>query len=149
MVDAQPRGLKALARALGAGALSLLLGSCAGAPEPGQQKAQLDDCLRNVDLTQLEAQIRRCDAVVEAFPGHPQPRNERALLLRLAGKPQEACKDSLQAAADLRRGQHRLEPLMADEIALRRRTCERLTSDPKAPEPSSATPDDAAAGSRD
>ena len=149
MAHSQHRGLRALPTALGAGLLSLILSSCGGAPEPGENKPQLDDCLRNVDLSQLPAQIQRCNAVVEAFPGHPQPRNERALLLRLAGKPQEACKDSLQAAADLRRGQHRLEPLMADEIALRRRTCERLTSDPTAPEPSSATPDGAAAGSRD
>jgi hypothetical protein len=149
MASAQPRGFKALPQALGAGALALLLSSCAGAPEPGENKPQLDDCLRNVDLSQLPEQIRRCDAVVEAFPGHPQPRNERALLLRLAGKPQEACKDSLQAAEDLRDGQHRVEALMADEIALRRRICQRLTSDPTAPEPSSATPDGAAAGSRD
>ncbi len=149
MAHSQHRGLRALPTALGAGALSLILSSCGGAPEPGENKPQLDDCLRNVDLSQLPAQIQRCNAVVEAFPGHPQPRNERALLLKLAGQPQQACKDSLQAAADLRSGKHRIEPLMADEIELRRRNCERLTNAPAAPEPSSAKPDAATAGSRD
>lgn len=72
---------------LGAGLLWLVLSSCSAPPEPGQSQTKVDDCLRNVNLDRLPALLKHCDAVVEAFREHPQPRNERALLLKLAGKP--------------------------------------------------------------
>ncbi|MEN9767735.1 MAG: hypothetical protein RLZZ32_1695 [Cyanobacteriota bacterium] len=149
MGQLRSRGLRALPTALGAGALTLLISSCSGPPEPGQEKPQLDDCLRNVDLSALPALIQRCDAVVKTYPDHPQPLNERALLHKLAGQLSKACKDSLQAAEKLRTGKVRLDALMADEIELRRRNCERLTSDRAAPAPSSAKPAAAPAGARD
>lgn len=54
-------------------------------------------------MDRLDEAIRRCDAVVAAHPRHPQPRNERALLLSLAGRNQLACRDSQAAAALLAR----------------------------------------------
>ena len=95
---------------LGAGLLWLVLSSCSAPPEPGQSQTKVDDCLRNVNLDRLPALLKHCDAVVEAFPEHPQPRNERALLLKLAGKPQEACRDSLKAAALVKEGKHPKTP---------------------------------------
>ena len=124
---------------LGAGLLWIALSSCSAPPEPGESQTRVDDCLRGVNLDRLPALLKHCDAVVEAFPEHPQPRNERALLLKLAGKPQEACRDSLKAAALVKQGKHPVDALMRDEIDLRRRNCLRLTTDRAAAAPSAAT----------
>ena len=127
---------------LGAGLLWIALSSCSAPPEPGESQTRVDDCLRGVNLDRLPALLKHCDAVVEAFPEHPQPRNERALLLKLAGKPQEACRDSLKAAALVKQGKHPVDALMRDEIDLRRRNCLRLTTDRGAAAPSAATAGD-------
>jgi len=134
---------------LGAGLLWITLSSCSAPPEPGQRQTQFDDCLRGVNLDRLPALLKHCDAVVEAFPEHPQPRNERALLLKLAGKPQEACRDSLKAAALVKQGKHPVDALMRDEIDLRRRNCLRLTTDRAAAAPSAATAGDPTGPDRD
>ena len=127
---------------LGTGLLWIALSSCSAPPEPGESQSRVDDCLRGVNLDRLPALLQHCDAVVEAFPEHPQPRNERALLLKLAGKPQEACRDSLKAAALVKQGKHPVDALMRDEIDLRRRNCLRLTTDRAAAAPSAATAGD-------
>ena len=123
---------------LGAGLLWIALSSCSAPPEPGESQTRVDDCLRGVNLDRLPALLKHCDAVVEAFPEHPQPRNERALLLKLAGKPLEACRDSLKAAALVQQGKHPVDALMRDEIDLRRRNCLSLTTDRAAAAPSAA-----------
>ena len=134
---------------LGAGLLWIALSSCTAPPEPGESQTRVDDCLRGVNLDRLPALLKHCDAVVEAFPEHPQPRNERALLLKLAGKPQEACRDSLKAAALVKQGKHPVDALMRDEIDLRRRNCLRLTTDRTAAAPSAATAGDPTGPDRD
>ena len=134
---------------LGAGLLWLALSSCSAPLEPGESQTRVDDCLRGVNLDRLPALLKHCDAVVEAFPEHPQPRNERALLLKLAGKPQEACRDSLKAAALVKQGKHQVDALMRDEIDLRRRNCLRLTTDRAAAAPSAATAGDLTGSDRD
>jgi len=102
----------------------------------------------------LEKAIRRCDAVVAAHPDQPQPRNERALLLSLAGRNRAACRDSLAAAERLERvpRQPAPDPLLVEEIQLRRKSCQTwlagstpaVTTPPAAGAPSAAAP--AAAG---
>ena len=134
---------------LGAGLLWIALSSCSAPPEPGESQTRVDDCLRGVNLDRLPALLKHCDAVVEAFPEHPQPRNERALLLKLAGKPQEACRDSLKAAALVKQGKHSVDALMRDEIDLRRLNCLRLTTDRAAAAPSAATAGDPTGPDRD
>ena len=134
---------------LGAGLLWIALSSCSAPPEPGESQTRVDDCLRGVHLDRLPALLKHCDAVVEAFPEHPQPRNERALLLKLAGKPQEACRDSLKAAALVKQGKHPVDALMRDEIDLRRRNCLRLTTHRAAAAPSAATAGDPTGPDRD
>ena len=134
---------------LGAGLLWIALSSCSAPPEPGESQTRVDDCLRGVNLDRLPALLKHCDAVVEAFPEHPQPRKERALLLKLASKPQEACRDSLKAAALVKQGKHPVDALMRDEIDLRRRNCLRLTTDRAAAAPSAATAGDPTGPDRD
>ena len=134
---------------LGAGWLWIALSSCSAPPEPGESQTRVDDCLRGVNLDRLPALLKHCDAVVEAFPEHPQPRNERALLPKLAGQPQEACRDSRKAAALGKQGKHPVDTLMRDEIDLRRRNCLRLTTDRAAAAPSAATAGDPTGSDRD
>lgn len=68
------------------------MSACGEAPLP-QRKLRSDDCLREVQLDQLGAQIERCNQVVARFPKDPAPLNERYLLLSLAGRDREACND--------------------------------------------------------
>ena len=149
MATRTAQGRSWLSPSLGAGLLWFALSSCSAAPEPGESQTRVDDCLRGVNLDRLPALLQRCDAVVEAFPEHPQPRNERSLLLKLAGKPQEACRDSLKAAALVEQGKHPIDALMRDEIDLRKRNCLRLTTDQAAAGPSAAAAGDPIEPGRD
>ena len=81
-------------------------------------------------MDRLDEAIRGCDAVVAAHPRHPQPRNERALLLSLAGRNQLACRDSQAAAALLARAPAKPapDPLLVEEIKLRSRSCQAWSS---------------------
>ena len=83
-----------------------------------------DDCLQAVQLDQLAEQIRRCDAVVAAFPTNPGPLNDRYLLHSLAGNEVAACADITRAAA-LARAQppNRLDPQLRTDLALRQELC--------------------------
>ena len=126
----------------------MLLGGCISAPpEPGQRIAAPGDCLRKVEIAQLDAALQRCNAVVAALPNEPQPRNDRALLHSLAGNNAAACRDSFAAAALLKRqGSKRPDAVLVEEIQLRQRSCQRLaqrrpiTTPPATGAPSPAAP---------
>lgn len=109
-------------RALLAGLLTLVSG-CAEAPLP-QSQLRSDDCLRGLQIDQLQAQIRRCDTVVAAFPDRPGPLSDRSLLHMLAGDELAACRD-VETATRLLSGQPASGALAAlsNELQLRRATC--------------------------
>jgi hypothetical protein len=144
------RGWVASLSALSAG---VLLSGCINTPVAKQrpQGPAADACLQKVTMDRLDEAIRRCDAVVAAHPRHPQPRNERALLLNLAGRNQLACRDSLAAADLLARAPAKPapDPLLVEEIKLRSRSCQAwsaanrsgVTTPPATDAPSAATPD--------
>jgi len=102
----------------------------------------------------LEQAIRHCDAVVAAHPQLPQPRNERALLLSLAGRNRAACRDSEAAAQLLARAPRSpaVDPQLVEEVELRLQSCrawkrsreQALTTPPAADAPSAAAPSDRA-----
>lgn len=130
---------------------ALLLAGCAAAPPPKQSTGpRPEGCLQGVTINKLDRAIRQCDAVVAAHPQLPQPRNERALLLSLAGRNRAACRDSEVAAHLLARQpkQPPPDPLLAEEIQLRLQSCKAwkrsreaaLTTPPAAAAPSAATP---------
>ena len=127
------------------------MGGCVSAPtEPVQRAATPGDCLRKVQIDQLDAALQRCNAVVTALPDDPQPRNDRSLLYSLAGNNAAACRDSFKAAELLERQRkvHRQDPdqgpppdrVLAEEISLRQRSCRRLTNRPTAAAPSPVRP---------
>ncbi len=100
-----------------------------------------------MQIDQLELALQRCNAVVAALPQEAQARNDRALLHSLAGNNAAACRDSFAAAELLKRQQtSRPDPVLVEEINLRRRSCQTLakgrpfTTPPKAAAPSRATP---------
>lgn len=103
--------------------LLLLVTGCAEEPLP-QRQVRSDDCLQAVQLDQLAEQLRRCDAVVAAFPTNPAPLNDRYLLHSLAGNEVAACADIARAAA-LARAQpaDRLDPQLRTDLALRQELC--------------------------
>jgi hypothetical protein len=78
--------------------------------------------------------------VVDAYPQHPQPRNERALLHSLAGDNKAACNDSRAAAALLKRlpKPPAPDPLLVEEIDLRAESCRQLTTAPTTDAPGQA-----------
>ena len=151
MPDSIPgRGWVASLSTLSAG---MLLAGCISTPvaEQRPQGPAADACLQKVTMDRLDEAIRRCDAVVAAHPRHPQPRNERALLLSLAGRNQLACRDSLAAADLLARAPAKPapDPLLVEEIKLRSRSCQAwsaasrsgVTTPPATDAPSAASPD--------
>ena len=100
----------------------------------------LGDCLRRVQMNDLQQALERCNSVVEAHPNHPQPSNERALLHSLAGNNTTACRDSLAAAKLLKQlsAQPPADPLLVEEIELRAKSCRLSTTAPAADAPSPA-----------
>ncbi len=75
-----------------------MLTACAEEPLP-QRRINRSDCLRTIEMAHLSEALRRCDAVVAAFPKDPVPLNDRFLLLTLADKDGAACQDIRKAAA--------------------------------------------------
>lgn len=130
--------------------VALLLAGCGRDPVAEQRPKgpPANGCLQRMTLNKLEKAIRQCNAVVAAHPQDPQPRNERALLLSLAGRNRAACRDSLAAATLLaKRPAHpAADPMLVEDIRLRQQSClawQRsravvLTTPPKAAAPSAA-----------
>lgn len=103
--------------------LLLLASGCAEEPLP-QRQIRSDDCLQTVQLDQLTEQIRRCDAVVAAFPTNPGPLNDRYLLHSLAGNEMAACADINRAAALARsKAPASLDPQLRTDLKLRQQLC--------------------------
>jgi len=109
-----------------------MLGACAEEPLP-QRSLSVDDCLTNVELDEIDQAIQRCDKVVAAFPGQPQPLNERFLLHWLKGDETTACRDIRQADALARRlPPERLDRLLRRDLELRLASCDKVQA-PNAP----------------
>lgn len=111
--------------------LALLLGlsltACAEEPLP-DRGLRRDDCLRDVQLSSLSERLRRCDAVVAAYPEDPGPRNDRYLLRSLSGDDAAACADlreAIQLAERWRAAQpdRRLDPQLLNDLTVRRQLC--------------------------
>ncbi|MFM1811941.1 MAG: hypothetical protein RLZZ336_879 [Cyanobacteriota bacterium] len=101
----------------------LLLQACSEADLP-QRSVQADDCLRDVQLDQLQQALKRCDQVVARYPRDPAPRNERSLLLSLNGQDQAACREIEAAHALARQAKAgSVDPLLASELRMRRQSC--------------------------
>ena len=105
--------------------LALLIGlsGCAEAPLP-DSGPRSDDCLRGLQLEELQDQLKRCNAVVAAFPDLPGPLNDRYLLRSLAGDDKGACSD-IDAALRLvtARSGSAADQEMLEELKLRQRIC--------------------------
>lgn len=104
--------------------MASLVAGCAEQPLP-VEAIRRDACLRNVRLEQLQDQIRRCDAVVEAFPDDPAPRNDRYLLHSLAGNDKAACQD-LRQAVKLAGAMpaEQLDPQLRSDLKVRQQLCD-------------------------
>ena len=118
----------------------LLLSGCAEEALP-QRSLSIDDCLTNVKLDQLDEAIQRCDRVVAAFPGQPQPLNERFLLHWLKGDETAACRD-IRKAATLARSlpPARLDRQLRRELELRLASCSEPPGPQARPQPAAAAP---------
>jgi len=128
--------------------IALLLTACAEEPLP-QRRINRSDCLRTIDMGHLPEALRRCDAVVAAFPKDPGPLNDRFLLLTLADKDGAACQDIRRAAA-LARGlpAQKLDSQLRHDLALRLADCPAtspggLTNSQATGAPKPGTPDGA------
>ncbi|MEB3263050.1 MAG: hypothetical protein VKJ66_01615 [Synechococcus sp.] len=105
--------------------LALLVGLAGCSEEPLPERTiRADDCLRDVQIKQLKASIRRCDAVVKAFPSDPAPLNDRFLLHSLNGDGPAACRDIRRAVAlAARQPAASLDPLLKEDLRLRAASC--------------------------
>lgn len=104
---------------------ALLISGCSEAELP-QRTLRADDCLRQVRLDQLSQAISRCDKVVAQFPSDPAPRNERSLLLALAGQDEAACREITAAHALIAKARpERVDPMLVSELKVRQHSCRR------------------------
>ena len=111
-------------------ATSALLAGCSEADLP-ERSLQRDDCLRDVRLEQLQQALTRCNAVVAQYPQDPGPRNERSLLLALAGDDAGACREIESARALAQRAKAgSIDPLLRSELEMRWRSCRSDRSAP-------------------
>lgn len=117
---------------------ALVGGGCAETPLP-QRQLRADDCLRGLQLNQLEPQLRHCDAVVAAFPSQPGPLNDRYLLRSLGGDDAGACSD-IAAATQLaaRLPVNPENDQLRSELKLRQSICQAPVRAPATPAPTSA-----------
>lgn len=118
-----------------------MLAGCVSTPaDPTTSLPGLGDCLNRVEMKKLRRALARCNEVVDAHPLQPQPRNERALLHSLAGDNKAACSDSRAAAELLKRlpKTPAPDPLLVEEIQLRAKSCQSLTTAPAAASPKPA-----------
>lgn len=100
------------------------LAGCAEEPLP-PPKVSREDCLRGLEMKKLPEAIRRCDAVVAAFPADPFPLNERFLLHTLNQDPKAACRDIARANA-LAKGSQApaADALLLQDLKLRLASCQ-------------------------
>lgn len=129
--------------------IASLLTACAEEPLP-QRRINRSDCLGTIDMDHLPEALRRCDAVVAAFPKDPGPLNDRFLLLTLADKDAAACQDIRKAAALARAlPAGKMDQQLRHDLALRLADCPTapggLTSPQATGAPKPGTPDGAAA----
>jgi hypothetical protein len=103
--------------------IASLLTACAEEPLP-QRRINRSDCLGTIDMDHLPEALRRCDAVVAAFPKDPGPLNDRFLLLTLADKDAAACQD-IRKAAVLARAlpAGKMDQQLRHDLALRLADC--------------------------
>jgi len=129
--------------------IASLLTACAEEPLP-QRRINRSDCLRTIDMQHLTEALRRCDAVVAAFPKDPGPLNDRFLLHTLADKDDAACQD-IRKAASLARPlpAGKMDRQLRQDLALRLADCPatpgELTSPQATGAPKPGTLDGAAA----
>jgi len=128
--------------------IACLLTACAEEPLP-QRRMNRSDCLRSIDVDHLPEALRRCDAVVAAFPKDPGPLNDRFLLFTLADKDAAACQDIRKAAALARALPPReMDHQLRHDLALRLADCPSapggLTSPQATGAPKQGTPGGAA-----
>jgi len=130
--------------------IASLLTACTEEPLP-QRRINRSDCLRTIDMGHLPEALRRCDAVVAAFPKDPGPLNDRFLLLTLADKDAAACQDIRRAAVLARTlPAQKLDSQLRHDLALRLADCPAtppggLTNPQATGAPKPGTPDGAAA----
>jgi len=126
-----------LASLLLGGLIAAAMTGCGEAPLPEPQARQ-DDCLRGLQLAQLASHLKRCDAVVAAFPQQPEPLNDRYLLRSLAGDDRGACADiaaGLKLAARL--PANPANDQLRSELQLRQSICQAPERAPSPPAPTS------------
>lgn len=102
-------------------ALSLGLSGCNNTAGP-ESALRPDDCMKATNVNALPAAIQACNAVIRAYPHHPLPFKDRALLWSLSGNDIRACQDLKRSLALVRHrvADHGSQQLRSDlRISLR------------------------------
>ncbi len=103
--------------------MAVALLGCVEEPLP-QRRLTSGDCLLDLKLSDLRNARRRCDKVVNAFPGDPAPLNDRFLIHSLLGDNAAACADIRQAAKLASRlPTAKLDPLLRRDLSQRLSSC--------------------------
>ncbi|WP_244282213.1 hypothetical protein [Synechococcus sp. UW140] len=119
-------------RALGAALLTSLLLTGVGcrsrsAPTSGLSELELTPqaCLQELDLSQLNQALNRCNQVVKAHRSDPAPLTDRSLLHTLLGQIDEACLDVNRALTLVKDQGKAADPMISHELKVRQASCKQ------------------------
>lgn len=102
-----------------------------GQAKPGSKddsELSSEACFEELDLSQLERALQRCNAVVHAHRADPAPLTDRSLLYILLGRIDQACRDVDQAVTLIRKQGHRVDPMVSHELMVRQASCKQRLS---------------------
>ncbi len=88
-----------------------------------QSDTAVPSCLEAFRADQLEAVLARCDSAVNAKPGDPAARSDRALVLNLLGRTTQACENVAEALKLQQQQRAAVEPMLRHELTVRQAAC--------------------------
>ncbi len=85
-------------------------------------------CLEELDLSELDQALNRCNQVVAAHSTDPGPLTDRSLLHTLMGQLELACVDVDKALLLIKRQGQTADPMVRHELNVRHTSCKQRAS---------------------
>jgi len=95
---------------------------------PNASELNSQACLEELDLSQLDQALQRCNAVVQAHRTDPAPLTDRSLLYILLGRIDQACRDVARAMKLVNNDGTAADPMVRHELKVRQASCRQRVS---------------------
>ena len=85
-------------------------------------------CLEELNLSELDQALSRCNQVVAAHRTDPGPLTDRSLLHTLLGQRDQACHDVKRALTLIKKQGDAADPMISHELNVRQESCKQRRS---------------------